>query len=149
MKDRFFYSVCFFLIFIFGVLKVLLFPTQPPLFFENQVGEKAEFSGIVVDDPEHKENNQKLVVEVKEGKYKTKVIATVPLAEEFGYGDEIIFSGKLEKPENFVTNTGKEFDYINYLAKDGIFYLVNYPKTEVVSSGRGNKINRFSFTKIA
>lgn len=145
MRDRVFYSICFLLIFAFGVLKVLLFPAEPPAFFENQVGEKAEFLGLIVDDPERRENNQKLVVEVEEGRDKTKILTTVPLGEEFVYGDRVSIVGKLEKPENFITDTGKEFDYINYLAKDGIFYLVNYPKVEVISKDQGNKVKSFLF----
>jgi len=145
MKDRVFYSTCFLLIFAFGVLKVLWFPAQPSSFFENQVGEKVEFSGLVLDDPEHKETNQKLVVQVKEDGYEAKILVTVPLGEGFKYGDTVTISGKLEKPENFVTDTGKEFDYIHYLAKEGIYYLLSYPDIEIVSVGGGNKVKSFLF----
>ena len=145
MRDKVFYSVCFGLILIFGVLKVLWFPILPPSYFENQVGEKVELSGLIVDDPEHKENNQKIVVQVKEEGYKTNILTTVPLGEGFKYGDSVIISGKLEKPENFITDTGKEFDYIHYLAKEGIYYLLNYPDIEIVSVGGGNRIKTFLF----
>ncbi|MEK7588518.1 MAG: ComEC/Rec2 family competence protein [Patescibacteria group bacterium] len=145
-KDKIFYLICFSLILIFGVLKVLIFPISPPTFFENQVGENVALFGFVIDEPEQKENNQKLLVEIKEGREKTKVLLTVGSSFNFRYGDEISFSGKLEKPENFITDTGKEFDYINYLAKDGIFYLVKYAKVEVISTDNGNPLKRYLFS---
>ncbi|MCX6747648.1 MAG: ComEC/Rec2 family competence protein [Candidatus Nomurabacteria bacterium] len=157
MRDKIFYILCFSLIIIFGVLKVLLFPVQPPQYFENQVGEKVALAGIVIEDPDVRENNQKLTVlvntrgrtsgplEVRPLEFKIKVLVTVSFGEDFRYGDEVEFEGKLEKPENFTTNTGKEFDYINYLAKDGVFYLVNYADVEIISSGGGNSLKRILF----
>ena len=67
------------------------------------------------------------------------------LDEEFKYGNKINFEGKLEKPENFITDQGKEFDYVNYLRKDGIFYVMSYPKIEIVSRGNGNFIKSALF----
>jgi hypothetical protein len=123
-KDKIFYLICLSLILVFGVFKVLVFPISPPSFFENQLGEKIAVSGEVVASPEQKENSQKLLVEIEEVGEKTKMLVTVASGLDFAYGDEVYISGVLEKPENFITDTGKEFDYINYLAKDGIFYLI-------------------------
>lgn len=47
---------------------------------------------------------------------------------EMKYGDVITFSGILTKPENFFTKEGEVFDYISYLKKDGIKYIVKNPK---------------------
>lgn len=146
MQDRIFYSICFSLIIVFGVFKVLIFPIQPPAFFENQVGDKVVLEGQIVDEPDVRENNEKLLVETVVGKAKTRTLVTANLGEDYKYGDRVRLSGKLSKPENFITNTGKEFDYINYLAKDGIFYLVNYAKVEVLSTGGGNPIKRALFS---
>jgi competence protein ComEC len=144
-KDKIFYLTCFSLILVFGVFKVLVFPISPPSFFENQLGEKIAVSGEVVASPEQKENSQKLLVEIEEVGEKTKMLVTVASGLDFAYGDEVYISGVLEKPENFITDTGKEFDYINYLAKDGIFYLINYAKVEVVSTSNGNPVKRALF----
>ena len=64
---------------------------------------------------------------------------------EFHYGDEINVSGKLEKPANFMTDQDMEFDYVNYLRKDGIYYTMKNPKIEILSSGHGNPIKRVMF----
>ncbi len=100
---------------------------------------------MLVDEPDRRENNQKLNIEIRAGKEKTEVLATVALGREYKYGDEIKFSGKLEKPENFLTDTGKEFDYVNYLRKDGIRYIASYPDIEIISRGNGNPIKRALF----
>ena len=109
------------------------------------MGQKVNFSGIIVDEPDVRENNQKLTIEVLVPA-KTKILATVNLGENFKYGDEVDFSGKLEKPENFMTDQGKDFDYINYLRKDGIYYVMNYVNIEVISRGNGNKIKSALFS---
>jgi competence protein ComEC len=44
------------------------------------------------------------------------------LYPRFHYGDTISFTGKLSVPFNFNGDTGRSFDYRNYLAKDDIFY---------------------------
>src|SRR3989338_594758 len=85
-------------------------------------------TGIIVDEPDIRENNQKLTVETGEA----KVLVTTNFSEEYKYGDQINFEGILQKPENFITDQGKEFDYVNYLRKDGIFYLASYPEIEII-----------------
>ena len=111
---------------------------------EIQVGQSASLSGMISDEPQIKENNQKLIVEVGD-KRDLKILITTDFNEEFRYGDIINFYGKLQKPENFITNTGKEFDYINYLKKDGILYVMTYPKIEISTRDNGSKIKSALF----
>ncbi len=139
-------------VFVFAIsLGVLRFDSvdQPtPQVFESQVGERINLHGEIVDEPDTRENNQKLIIktkEVKENIVNIKVLATVDLGEDYKYGDEVNFSGKLQKPENFLTDQGKEFDYVNYLRKDGILYSMNYADVEVISRGNGNKIKSSLF----
>lgn len=116
------------------------FPTS----LEPSLGTKATLTGVVVDEPDVRENNEKLTVEVEEGGEKVKVLLTTNFGD-YKYGDKVSFSGKLERPENFTTDQGKEFDYVNYLRKDEIFYISSYPKVEVISSGHGFFIKRWLF----
>jgi len=146
MKDRLFYSICFGLILFFGVFKVVFFPIHPPEILENTIGQKIAFEGLVVDEPDKRENNQKLVVQIKESTFDTKVLITSSLYDEFKYGDIVSVYGKLVKLENFITDTGKEFDYVHYLAKDNIHYLVNYPEIKIVLREQGNPIKGFLFS---
>ncbi len=133
------------LTFTLGVFRFHLADDPNPEYFESKVGEKVTFEGFVVADPDIREDNQKITVETSFMEESTKILLTVPLGEPIKYGDEISFGGKLAKPENFMTDTGKEFDYVNYLRKDGILYLVNYGDVEILSSGHGNKIKTFLF----
>lgn len=107
-------------------------------------GNSVSLSGMIVDSPEVKENNQKITVEVGDKK-KVKILLTTDFSEKYKYGDIINFYGKLKKPENFTTDTGKEFDYVNYLKKDSILYVMNYPKVEISSRDNGSKIKSVLF----
>ncbi len=128
-----------------GVFRFDLADTSPPEYFESQVGERVSLSGEVVDEPDVRESHQKLLVRVREGESETRILLSVDFSIEYKYGDKINFSGKLQKPENFITDQGKEFDYVNYLRKDGIFYTMSYAQVDVVSHGGGNPIKRFLF----
>ena len=105
------------------------------------VGQKNEISGKVIDEPSIGENNQKLILMTKE----TKVLVSTDFTDEYKYGDEVKFFGKLQKPENFITDYGKEFDYVNYLRKDGILYTMSFAKGEIISRGNGNIIQSWLY----
>jgi len=126
----------FILVFSLGILRFSFADKAPPALFESKVGEKITLSGEIIDEPDIRENNQKLTIETIEEK--VKILTTVNFDQDFKYGDEVKIEGKLAKPENFITDQGKEFDYMNYLRKDGILYVMSYPKVEVASRGNGN-----------
>ncbi|KKR43310.1 MAG: internalization-related competence protein ComEC/Rec2 protein [Candidatus Nomurabacteria bacterium GW2011_GWF2_40_12] len=106
---------------------------------------RRQVSGEIIDEPSLKENNQQLTVLITSRGWTSKILLSANLGEYYKYGDEISFIGTLKKPENFVTDTGKEFDYVNYLRKDGILYVMSYPKIEIMSRGNGNVIKSALF----
>jgi len=128
-----------------GILRFHIADIPEPKIFESKVGQKASFSGKIIDEPSIKENSQQLIIETKIEKAETKILLSVDIGEDLKYGDEVNFLGKLEKPENFVTDQGKVFDYVNYLRKDGIFYVMNFPKIEITERGKGNFIKNALF----
>ncbi|MBP6883950.1 MAG: ComEC/Rec2 family competence protein, partial [Candidatus Pacebacteria bacterium] len=136
----------FFITFALGIVRFNSADDKAPEVFESQVGQKVSLVGQVVDEPDERESNQKLVVETALNDAEIKILVSVGLGEDVKYGDKINFSGKLEKPENFLTDQGKEFDYINYLRKDGILYLINYGNVEVVKRGNGGFIKAVLFS---
>jgi len=75
------------------------------------------------------------------------VIITVNHYPQFSYGDEINITGILQKPKNFNTDDdgGMEFDYVSYLAKDGIYYQMLNPTVTFISDGNGNFIKEKLF----
>ena len=131
----------FILMFSFGIFRFHSVDIANPNIFESQVGQKVTFSAEIIDEPNIRENNQQLIIKLPE----TKVLVIAGLEESYKYGDEIKVAGKLKKPENIITDQGKEFDYVNYLRKDGILYTIIYPDTEIISQGHGNMIKRGLF----
>ena len=131
--------------FFLGILRFHFFDKSIQEVFESNIGNKVEFLGIIIDEPDIRENNQKLTIEIKDGQDKTKILATVNPGQDFKYGDKLSIKGKLTKPKNFITDTGKEFDYINYLKKDGIYFLINYAEIKIIGDGGGNFIKRNLF----
>jgi competence protein ComEC len=136
----------FVLAFSLGIFRFHLVDVSNPAIFESRVGQKVSFLGEIVDEPNIKENNQQLIVEVLEEKAETKILLSAGLEADYKYGDMINFSGILKKPENFITDQGKEFDYVNYLRKDGILYVIGFPRIEIISSGNGNSIRGALFS---
>ncbi len=143
----------FILAFCLGIFRFHLADVSAPSVFSAKGGpapgwesNKVKLSGVIVDEPSIGESNQKLTLAIQGGKEKTKILLSTNLDMNFKYGDEINFEGKLEKPENFITDQGKEFDYVNYLKKDGILYVINYPKIEIISRGNGNFVKSALFS---
>jgi competence protein ComEC len=132
--------------FCFGVFRFQLVDKSAPVFLESQVGGRVVLSGVIVDEPDTRENNERLVVAVGDKGRETKILITADFGEEFKYGDLLDLRGRLEKPENFTTDQGKDFDYVNYLRKDRILYVMSYPEIEIVSNGHGNPVRRILFT---
>src|SRR3989344_8862551 len=131
----------FILAFSLGILRFNYADAPAPVVFETRVVEKITFTGIIADEPNVRENNQHLTVKLPE----TKILVIAGLEENYKYGDEVKVAGRLQKPENFITDQGKLFDYVNYLRKEGIFYTVIYPDTEIISREHGNPIKRGLF----
>ena len=111
--------------------------------YNNAIGEEVTFTGIVNDDPDIRVKNQQLKVKLKDKNINILVI--VDRAEEISYGDEVKVSGILLKPENFITQSGKEFNYKRYLANQDIYYMVKNATIEVLSYGNGSKIKKLLY----
>jgi len=135
----------FILLFSFGILRFHIADSPTPEIFESQVVKRASLVGEVVDEPVWTEYSERLVIEVKNGEEKTKILVITNFGSDFRYGDKVEFSGVLKKPENFTTDQGKEFDYINYLRKDGIRYVMSYATVDTLSRGHGNKVKSALF----
>ncbi len=143
-RDFVFYGVCFLLVLIFGVF-LNGEGKESPAVFEKFVGGKIVLVGLIVDPPEMREKNQRFVLEVKHKEVRTKVLVSAGYENEFEYGDVLEVSGKLTKPENFIGDNGKEFDYINYLKKDGIYYKVDFAEVVKIRRGEGRALKRVLF----
>lgn len=122
---------------IIALVRFFFFIPKAPT-YNNVIGKEVELVGIVNDDPDVRLNNQHLNVKLKNKNVTILVIANRSL--EVSYGDEIGVVGVLEEPENFTTNSGKEFNYKRYLANQDIYFMIKNADIEIISKGNGNKI---------
>jgi competence protein ComEC len=77
--------------------------------------------GLVSTNPHTGIDHSDFILKTKEGKIRVSFFSHVSVS----YGDSVSITGVLKAPENFVTETGKVFDYKHYLEKDGIFFILN------------------------
>jgi len=89
-------------------------------------------TGIVVSEPEDKENFKRFVMRADNGE---KVLVSAPLYSTVQYGDKVEVTGKLEEPGMI-----EDFDYGKYLAKDDVYYTSSFAEVGILSSGHGNPI---------
>ncbi len=109
---------------------------------DTSINETIELQGIICDDPQPKETSLRFCLEVEETPQKILVVSE--RYPEYRYGDELRVKGKLELPENFESyEGGPEFDYISYLAKDGVRYVMYRPDVEKTGEGKGSRVLEF------
>jgi competence protein ComEC len=103
--------------------------------------------GLINEEPEIKERSIKF--EVKINKIEEKILVTTNRYPEYQYGDKLKITGKLEEAQEFAASkeaslapSGREgFNYKNYLLKDGILAVMNFPKIELVDASAQLSVN--------
>jgi len=133
----FLYFFCL-IFFCLGVYRMEISKTDDhPL--DQSIGKKIELSGFISNESEIGNTNQKF--RFKPNEYRDQIIISVPFYPKYEYGDVLTISGTMKLPENFESYFGgPEFDYVSYLAKDDIRYVMNHPKVVLVSGNVGNPI---------
>lgn len=118
--------------------------------FADLVGKKVTLIGVIADEPNITEKSAQLIVEVTQIKMdprlreddrmgiNERVLVSAGLFPQFTYGDLIKAEGKLEKPQNIISTTSPDFDYVNYLAKDDIFYELSFANAQLISGNHGS-----------
>lgn len=115
--------------------------------FESRVGETVSLEGLVVTEPELRDNSTRFILKT-DGE---KVLVSVGLYTEVLYGDVIKVEGKLGKPGIIDPSTssgqatGRPFDYGAYLAKDDIYYTMSFANEEILRRGEGNFLKQKLF----
>jgi competence protein ComEC len=121
---------------------------ERPVALENYVNKKVTLVGVLVEDQERRDYNTRLTVRVREvegekiaqlawwkfgfGLPQPKILATTNNPKTFQYGDVVKIRGLLVRPENFYTDTGREFDYVGYLESNDIAFLAKNVSVEVL-----------------
>ena len=110
---------------------------------EANVDEKVTIEGLVVGEPERKDNATRITVLPKDSR--EKILVSTDLYSHTAYGDRVEVAGKLQRPGIIEGDDGRDFDYAAYLSKDDIYYTISFAKVEIVSSGNGNPVKAFLF----
>jgi len=136
-KSNILLTIC--LVFIGGLFVVSVFEISPIWGFlysskdqisqYNDLDEGISLVGTIVKEPDKRSNNTKLTIQTKQG----KVLVTTRRYPKYQYGDELVIIGKLQTPTVF-----EDFNYQGYLAKDGIYSVMYYPKIEPTNKNHGS-----------
>lgn len=76
-----------------------------------------------------------------------RVLVTLdPLAAgDVAYGDRVVLRGELSRPENFLTDTDREFDYVGYLAIHDVSATMRASSVEVSAHHREDRLSEALF----
>jgi len=131
-------SVCL-LSFSFGVLRYEIYNLKNVnQDFISRIGTTITIESVIDSPPQDKGSYMQYVVPVGNGSQKILVKASP--YPEFKYGEKVSFRGKLQVPKNFETDSGREFDYVSYLGKDHVSYILSFAQGTLISKGNGNPI---------
>ena len=110
---------------------------ESQLNYLNGTGEVV-FIGVVDKEADVREKSMKLTineVEVDSQRIEGKILVTVGKYPRYEYGDKLRIEGTLEFPEEF-----PDFNYKEYLIKDGVYSVSYYPDIELLGKNQGNLI---------
>jgi len=127
---------------IVAVMGVLRYETVDRRAIDNELvpyndqEEKIVFVGTIVEDPDRRISSIRIVVKPDE-LAQAKILITMPEDLDFQYGDSLKISGFLSTPVVF-----DDFNYQEFLIKDGIYSVMYNPEIELLRIREGNVISR-------
>ena len=116
------------------------FHESDPYLISN-INKKVSIKGLVVSEPEYRENDMRVVVNTG----LDKVIVSTPFLYKINYGDRVEVLGKLELPGLIDSDSGRPFDYGAYLSKEDIYYTMSFAQVKIIESNQGNKLKSILF----
>jgi len=134
------------LAFCLGILRMSFVNISPDQNLLKVVGQKISFEATVSEVPDVRDTSTRYTVKPENSK--SFVLLVSDRFPEFEYGDKIKVSGILDLPKNFNADNGTEFDYVSYLAKNKIHFLIYKPQIEKIGNS-GNQILVFLYFLIS
>ncbi len=108
--------------------------------FYNDKG-NVQVEGMVANSPETKKSSIEfklsagsITADNRTYHVNGNVLVHLPFYKQIHYGDVLQLTGKLETPPRF-----DDFDYKNYLSNQGVYSIINYPRSEVLAVDQGVK----------
>ena len=100
-----------------------------------------EIQGMVAEEPDIRDRSclltfsaSEIIVNGERKEVSGTALIQIPRYPAYSYGDVLNLTGKLQTPEPF-----DDFDYKTYLARQGIYSVIYYPKVELLDQGGGIK----------
>jgi competence protein ComEC len=136
-----------------GLSRVYLSNLYEPSKLEQFVNQKIKTEGIIVAEPDVREDSTKLTIKLSTifiasstVPVSEKILVTVPLYPEYHYGDKVSLFIKLEEPKQIESDDGRVFNYKNYLRVRGVWYTSRFGSIHLLSSGHGSLIKNTLFS---
>ena len=128
LKERKTYALgmIFCLCLALGMGRAMVADTQPPEAFMRDLRHRVQYEGIVVGDPDVREKNQRIALEVSSGESVAGMLAVMPLSARVAVGDRVRVYGTLSLPQAFETDGGRTFRYDKYLQARDIRFLIQF-----------------------
>ncbi|TSC84659.1 MAG: Uncharacterized protein G01um101413_43 [Parcubacteria group bacterium Gr01-1014_13] len=136
------------LFFILGGIRFLIsIPNHDSSRIEYYNGNKISLQGWVSQEPSIGVSDARYIINVTcKGepceKVGGKVIIKTRLYPQYQYGEELDISCSLQEPENFIDSN---FNYKNYLAKQGVWSVCANPKINSLGVNEGNSLFKTMF----
>lgn len=121
--------------FVLGIIRVWFGGVEADPMLQSRVGQKISFQAEVVFEPDARDTSVRYIVKPADS-HSSILLVSNPYPK-FLYGDKIKVEGILNKPKNFESETGDEFDYISYLKKDGIHFEMFRPTLTLLKHQSG------------
>ncbi len=104
--------------------------------------EPVHFRAVVSGEPDERGSSLRLRLSARDvlidGRWQSTsggILMRSSLFPRYDYGDLLDVEGKLETPPAF-----EDFNYRDYLARQGIGSIINYPTTSLLATGQGNPV---------
>ncbi len=123
-----------------GYIRYIVSQVSIPLSFLETIGDTVVLTGQIVDDPDERSFSSYVIVRVDDVFIRVSTKDAGML-----YGDTVQISGILAWPKNFITDTGREFDYISYLEKDNISFVIQNANVQVIARPESFSLRRGLF----
>ncbi len=133
-KKFFLFGFCLLFLF-FGIFRYQsLFFKIPAITEHNDTGKEVVLIGIVLEEPEIGDKILRLKVQPENSE--GKVLVTADRYPEYKYGDKLKIKGFLKTPSQDLNG----FNYKDYLKKDGIYSVAEWPEIEFAGKNSGNPL---------
>lgn len=147
-ERRFLYLVLGLLVFsaLLGVSRVFMFDRSFSRELSQFQEKKVSLEGTIVSAPEYKDSSVSFYVSVSavaSAPAGGRVLVSTNPYETLEYGNRVLVEGTLKEPRTFETQSGRLFNYQQYLHAHRTTHVVPFAHVSVVGTDAGNRVIAF------